>query len=255
MNPKQVNFDSHYAALYGERWPALQQALLAPVQHIDYGGYFLDKASVIAAESLPVLPGNAILDLCAAPGGKSLVLAKHLAQGCSLTSNERSATRRARLKTVLDTYVDPRWHSQIQITGHDATKWCLYEKEAYDAILLDAPCSSERHLLHSPHLLSTWSVKRSRQLAVRQYAMLVSALDVLKPGGYVLYATCALSHTENDGVIAKALRKRKHLCAIAPFLTKPPIGEPTQFGWMILPDHTGFGPLYFSLMKKHENKS
>ena len=136
----------------------------------------------------------------------------------------------------------------IRVTGFDGSKWCLFEKEVFDAILLDAPCSSERHLLHSPEHLKKWSPSRSKNLAVRQYSLAVSALDTLKPGAFLLYSTCSLSPLENDGIIRKMLKKRKGLFEVIP--SDVPEGENTDFGKLILPDKDGWGPLYFCLLRK-----
>jgi 16S rRNA C967 or C1407 C5-methylase (RsmB/RsmF family) len=249
-----------------------------PNSHIELklGGersYYLDAASATAAHILlAALHGKAageshadtpltsepkrLLDLCAAPGGKSLVLAAHMGEDALLTANERSATRRARLKTVLDEHLPTAVRSRIHVTGHDATKWCLYEKDAYDAILLDAPCSSERHLLQHPVHLTDWSIKRSKQLAQRQYAMLASALDVVKPGGFILYSTCAINPLENDGVIERLLGKRKgrvHVCPLPDATSSAPNDverEPTVHGAITLPDTMNHGPLYICLLQR-----
>ncbi|MES2855742.1 MAG: RsmB/NOP family class I SAM-dependent RNA methyltransferase, partial [Bdellovibrionota bacterium] len=89
---------------------------------------------------------------------------------------------------------------------------------------------------------------RSKNLAVRQYSLLVSALQVVKHGGRIVYSTCSLSPLENDDVIARLLKKRKGEATVV----KPTfeIGEPTELGWQILPDKTGFGPIYLSVLER-----
>jgi 16S rRNA C967 or C1407 C5-methylase (RsmB/RsmF family) len=184
--------------------------------------------------------------MCSAPGGKALTLLYRADASNHFVLNERSATRRGRLQRVLVDYLGD--HSfNIQVTGHDATKWCLYEKNAYEAILLDAPCSSERHLLEKPELMKEWSAHRTKALAMQQFAMLASAGDAVKPGGHILYATCSISPTENDDVIAKLLKRREGFEVVPLRLDE---GEPTRHGWMFLPDTTHMGPLYVSLMTK-----
>ena len=256
--PGAEQFDRFFADVYGERWESLKNALLEPGKHMDLqiaedkSIYYLDRASWIAAKSLPLQPGMAVLDLCAAPGGKSLILASKLEGTGSLTCNELSPGRRKRLRTVLHDHLPQDWQEQIHVTGFDGSKWCLYEKEVFDAVLLDAPCSSERHLLHSPEHLKQWSPARTKNLAVRQYSLAVSALDTLKPGGWMLYSTCSLSPLENDGIIAKMLKKRKGLFEVVPTVSE---GEDSEYGKMILPDREGWGPIYFCLIRKTENQS
>ena len=235
----------------------MRQALLQEVNYhcLDLGAepYYLDRASLVAAEALGVRPGDRVLDMCAAPGGKSLVLAAALAGTGFLQSNDRSAARRQRLQRVLEQSLPPAWQSNLEISGHDGTNFGRYQPAAWDKILLDAPCSSERHVLQSPPHLAQWSPARAKNLAVQQYALLCSALDALRPGGELIYSTCALDERENDQIIAKLLKKRKNQVEIIPYLS--PLGERTQYGWHILPDQsTGAGPIYFSKMRKKAKK-
>ena len=240
-------FEAFYSELFQERWPLLRNALLEPKQSVarlnafaertaaldglsqaawsssayesraplapptgpeplEY--FMMDGASVIAAEALEVQSGDDVLDLCAAPGGKTLILAEKIATAGSLVSNDRSASRRGRLKRVLDSYLPANVRERVRVTGHDATKWCVFETEAYDRILLDAPCSSERHVLHDDNALDDWGLSRVKQLAQRQYSMLASALLVLRVGGRMVYSTCALAPQENDKIIEKLLKKK-----------------------------------------------
>jgi 16S rRNA C967 or C1407 C5-methylase (RsmB/RsmF family) len=249
----QEAFLGHFAQIYGSRWPELYAALQSDSRHVAYNPfnlpkpYFLDEASIVAAQALPVEQGYRVLDMCAAPGGKALVLASALETG-SLVANERSAARRSRLKRVIEEHLPDSLKKLVTITGYDAARIGMFQPNAYDAILLDAPCSSERHLLKSPELLKDWTARRSGFLAVRQYAMLVSAMLAAKPGGYILYATCSLSPTENDDVIRRILIKKKD--KIKSINAQPSLGEATEFGKIILPDTAaGAGPLYFALLQ------
>lgn len=209
--------------------------------------YLLDAASVWAARALEVKPGDRVLDLCAAPGGKTLVLAETMRERGELVANERSAQRRARLHAVLKGYLPGALLERVRVTGHDASRWGLHEQDAYDRVLLDAPCSGERHILHDASEEAKWSPSRSKRLAQQQFAMLCAALDALKPGGFLVYSTCALSPLENDQVVERLLKRRERV-RLAP-LTMP-VGEPTTYGWQIWPDQTGWGPIYVAKMEK-----
>ncbi len=252
----KAGFHEFYHDLIGDRWETLQKALLKERDPIPFSNgvektYYLDEGSIRAAEALEVHPGDQVLDLCAAPGGKTLVIATKLGNMGSLVSNDRSAARRRRLRIVLDEYLPREVREQVSVTSHDATKWCLYETDAYDRILLDAPCSSERHTLSSPRYLKQWSPSRTKRLALQQYAMLASALDVVRTGGIILYSTCAISPLENDEVIRRLLKKRPGRVEI--LMVEAPMGEKTDFGWQIWPDITGgLGPIYFSKIKRIE---
>jgi len=274
---EKQTFDSFYQAIFGDRWTSLKEALLAEEQkdRVDFFGktYFMDRGSVLAAEALEVKQGERVLDLCAAPGGKALLIIQQLKKtdlgdaedsflsrprdkkdtGAAgpkspIVINERSRIRRARLQKVLQEYLPSEIFSQVRITGHDATQWCLHEKEAYDKILLDAPCSSERHVLQSAKAMKEWSSSRTKRLAAQQYAMLASALQVVKPGGWIVYSTCSISPLENDGVVERLIERKGDFVRIL----RPdfPIGEETKQGWWILPDITGWGPTYTAVLEK-----
>lgn len=248
-------FDSYYREIYGERWDTLKEAMLKPSNPISLSDklltpYYLDKASLTAANALPVEKGNNVLDMCAAPGGKTLSIALRLDGKGSLVSNDRSPARRQRLKNVIDTCLDERQKSIITVTGHDSTKWGLYEKDVYDRILLDAPCSSERHVLKDESELSKWSANRPKVIALNQFAMLAAALDAVKVGGYILYSTCSINPEEDDKVIEKLFRKRLDKFELVCINTENYV-EKTEYGYIILPDTAnGEGPLFFSLIRR-----
>ena len=214
--PKQVSgaaaFEAYYSALFGGRWPALREALLQETQPVAFsvrGGkpYYLDQASIYAAQALPPIDEGCYLDMCAAPGGKTLVLASGMGQGAQIQANELSRARRARLLTVLNEHLPPDISARIEVTGYDAATLPRYRQAYYDRILLDAPCSSERHVITDAKYLACWTPARIKILAQRQWALLSAAFLLLKPGGFLVYATCALADAENDGVVQKLLKK------------------------------------------------
>ena len=290
--PKQISgpaaFEAYYSALFDGRWPVLREALLQETQPVAFsvcGGkpYYLDQASIYAAQALPpITPVDAgcYLDMCAAPGGKTLVLASGIGQEAQLQANELSRARRARLLTVLDEHLPPDIRSRIDVTGYDAAALPRYRQAYYDRILLDAPCSSERHVITDAKHLACWTPARIKMLAQRQWSLLSAAFLLLKQGGFLVYATCALADAENDGVVQRLLKKYKTdaavhsgTAAIEPEAantaaangsnTKSILGEKTLFGCRFLPDTCGgAGPLYFSLIEQvtkekeyHDNRT
>ncbi|MCR5218239.1 RsmB/NOP family class I SAM-dependent RNA methyltransferase [Treponema sp.] len=276
-------FELYYGELYADRWPLLKAALGEDnvYARLSWGkeSYFLDPASLTAALCLDVTKASSLLDMCAAPGGKSLVISGIKSPSASLNSNERSPARKARLDKVIETVLPEEISSTVITSLGDAALWCKRQEEAFDAILLDAPCSSERHVLADPKYLKDWTPSRVKTLSMEQWALMSSAWRLLKKGGFLLYATCALSHDENDGRVEKLLKKFDDVNICSPDyvkevlkgnlnnftadvswdsqefsldpLTMFSLALKTEYGFHILPDAAkGAGPLYFTLLQK-----
>lgn len=277
-------FDEYFQKIYGDRWASLRVALLAdPVQGLwpnpfvagetslrlkpageviiptrQKNGlldvYVLDPASVYVAQALGVDAGEKILDMCAAPGGKSLILFSALAESGSLIANDISPDRRFRMKKIFQQYIPEEARQRIQILGQDAVQFGLRQAGHFDRVLLDAPCSGEKHLMERPADLAEWKPKRSEALAQRQYALLCAALLAVRPGGTIVYSTCSMNPKENDGVIEKLVKKKSELFKVLP-LPAAEGSEATQFGRQFLPDLCGFGPMYCCKLQKNESLS
>lgn len=260
------DFDAFYKSLYGERWEGLRAALRAPndalglrfraTGEIEFledppeGVYRMDRASIEAAKMLHLPKDGTILDACAAPGGKTLILAGRSGPQVRIEANELSSERRRRLRDVLNGQLPEATRARVSVTGYDAARLCRIRKNRYDAILLDAPCSSERHVLNSPRMLSEWTRARTRQLALRQWSLLSSCFLMLKPGGCLVYSTCSISPMENDGVLQRLVEKYGEHCEIL----EVERGEKTSFGAIVLPDAAcGAGPLYVAHIHKKTN--
>lgn len=272
-------FEEYYSAIFGRRWPALKDALLKETEPLPFtpieGGpsYYLDAASVLAAISLPLCGAQNILDMCAAPGGKSLVLASRMKAASCLRCNERSFDRFQRLRKVVADHLPQEIQERVKISCGDGALLCKKENILYDAILLDAPCSSERHVLNDPKYLDDWSPARVKSLAMQQWALLSSAYRLLKDGGLLLYSTCALNQSENSQVAARLLKKfpearavsleevlafqetgKKEILGFFDVAALPKFEE-QELGFSILPDlQGGAGPIYFCLFTKGMDK-
>ena len=268
-------FEQYYGELYGDRWKSLKDSFSGEGSAVEYHvtgaeqSYFLDSASVLAALCLPLNHATDLLDLCAAPGGKTLVLASRMPADATLSSNERSPERKHRLSTVVQTCLPPQISERVLTSCSDGATWCTRQTECFDRILLDAPCSSERHVIADPKYLNTWSPSRIKTVTTEQWALLSSAYRLLRPEGILLYSTCALCPQENDGMIERLYKKFNkdgtafsllepepnltEITAFVPKLTLPGF-EKTQFGYMIMPDkQNGAGPIYFSIIKKNSS--
>jgi 16S rRNA (cytosine1407-C5)-methyltransferase len=249
-------FDLYYQNIYGSRWKDLKEALLESSSPIAYSdglnqSYMMDAASIIAARMLHLPDEGIILDACAAPGGKSLVIASRMNDDVSLLSNEFSSERRRRLVNVLDEHLTEKKRAQVQVSGFDAATQGgrKSEHERFSAILLDVPCSSERHVLGSEKALAEWTEARPKFLSGRQWALLSSAFLLLERGASLVYCTCSIAPQENDAVAGRLIKKYKDaVCIDKPSFTE---GEETQWGRMILPDRdNNLGPMYVARFKK-----
>jgi len=257
-------FDSFFSEIYRGRWVSLRAALARPADRMsrpcfgDYAEYTLDSASIRAAQALKVRPGDRVLDLCAAPGGKTLILLEALCgpgpghdptEG-HLTANELSSARRRRLDEVIREHAPESARARVKVTGYDGNLFGLKRAGEFDRVLLDAPCSSERHCLEDDVEMKEWKESRTKQLAQRQYSLLCSAILALKPGGTLVYSTCSISPFENDGVVERALKRKSDLVCLDEETDDLADLEKTRFGFQIFPDRAdGAGPMYISRLK------
>lgn len=252
-------FDQYYLDLFQERWPSLRHRLeqeapkFSMKNPFSEGGlkssYDLDWASTCVADALDFKPGARLLDMCAAPGGKSLRVIFNAGGLGEFVLNDLSRDRVSRLKRVIREHVPESLQERIRITCRDASRWGQYEPESYDFVLLDAPCSGERHILADQKELKNWSQSRLRGLAQRQYALLCSAVQCLKPGGQMVYSTCALTPEENDHVVSRFLERKPGQVEVQ--MAEGSLGQATNWGWQILPDdEIPWGPMYFSVLRK-----
>jgi 16S rRNA (cytosine1407-C5)-methyltransferase len=249
-------FEDYYRALYGTRWDSLRKSLLEPPAMTAYHNglyipYYLDRASILAARSLRLPEEGIVLDACAAPGGKSLVIASLMGPAVCLLANELSHERRRRLVKVLDEHLEGERRARVRVSGFNAAASAgkKTEQGRFSGILLDAPCSGERHLMQNERALAQWTAARPRFLARRQWALLSAAFLLLGAGSSLVYATCALSPEENDGVALRLLRK--YGTGVIPDEPDFPEGERTEYGRIILPDVSGgMGPMYVARFRK-----
>lgn len=208
--------------------------------------YFLDRSSLLAPLLLPLSSGMKVLDMCAAPGGKLLTMLYRRLDGVSFVANELSSARALRLKKVMADYIPT--HLCPSFAHKDGSLIGLKQPEHYDAVLLDAPCSSEAHVVKDAELLKKFTGLR-KTLPMRQYSLLCSAILATKKGGHIMYATCSINKNENEEVIKKVLKKKSDEVELVP-LNHAPFGSLNEWGLSILPHQHQAGPAFLSLLKK-----
>ncbi len=155
-----------------------------------------DAAAALPAKLLDDVAGKRVLDLCAAPGGKTLQLA---AAGAEVTAVDKSAARLERLRENL-----ARTKLQAEVIAADALD---FSAAPFDAILLDAPCTSTGTLRRHPDVAWLRRPTDIRALAELQAKLIDAAAALLKPGAPLVYAVCSLEPEEGPGAVAGALKR------------------------------------------------
>mmetsp|Transcript_24965 Transcript_24965/g.36903 ORF Transcript_24965/g.36903 Transcript_24965/m.36903 type:complete len:425 (-) Transcript_24965:1263-2537(-) len=208
-----------------------------------------------------------VLDMCAAPGGKTLAILQAISffGDChgTVIANDVSRDRRQRLERVLGQYT--RRDEPVLVTNYDGISFgknggilpgasllgtCVTpDRLPFSHVLLDSPCSGERHRLRKNGSLKDW--KNNRKNQKRQVALLKAAIASCRQGGNIIYSTCSINPIENDDVVEKVLSKRGDLVSLEELDLS--MGEETKFGWIVLPDHPScldMGPMYIAALRK-----
>ena len=159
--------------------------------------YLQDEASQLVAEMLDVRPGERVLDLCAAPGGKTTLMADRAGDKAIVIAADRSASR---MRTVNGTSELQQLRSVTPVLL-DATATLPFETEVFERVLVDAPCSGTGTLRRNPEIRYRLSKADIPALAAQQKQILGNAARVVKPGGHLIYSTCSVEREENEGVI------------------------------------------------------
>ena len=183
------------------------------------GAYYIQEPSAMApAALLAPRPGERVLDLCAAPGGKSTQIADALAGQGLLVCNEPVPSR----AKILSRNIERMGVSNALVVSAEPEKLAPLWPECFDAVLVDAPCSGEGMFRRHPETRAEWDEGSPEGCAARQSYILRCAVAMLKPGGRLAYSTCTLNEIENEQVVAQLLREHPELRAV-PFTL--PIGH------------------------------
>ncbi len=181
-----------------------------PSQHPWYraGVYYLQEPSAMApAEILPVMPGDRVLDLCAAPGGKATQLGDRLCGRGLLVANEISPSRVRALERNMELF----GISNCVVTNEPPSRLTSRFPEYFDKILVDAPCSGEGMFRKDPEAVKTWSLEKVEACVKIQREIILEAADMLRPGGFMVYSTCTFEPEEDELAVAYLLRERPQM--------------------------------------------
>lgn len=170
----------------------------------EMGLYYIQEPSAMSAAALLApKPGMRVLDLCAAPGGKSTQLATYLGDSGLLVSNEIN-TQRSR---ILSQNIERMGIKNAIVTNEDSFVLASHFPGFFNAIQVDAPCSGEGMFRKLPEAIEQWSMENVAICASRQKEILDNAAVMLKPGGVIVYSTCTFSKEENEDVIEYFLKR------------------------------------------------
>ena len=164
------------------------------------GAYYVQESSsmfvqYILNEIMPEAQGKIALDLCAAPGGKSTLLASHFKQGL-VVANETIKSRNAILTENIT-----KWGSNhVVVTQNDPSHFKSIP-QFFDLMLIDAPCSGSGLFRKDPDAINEWSEEAVQHCSTRQTRILEDSIDALKEGGFLIYSTCSYSFEEDEKIM------------------------------------------------------
>jgi 16S rRNA C967 or C1407 C5-methylase (RsmB/RsmF family)/NOL1/NOP2/fmu family ribosome biogenesis protein len=168
------------------------------------GLYYLQEPSAMAVIELAgIVPGQTVLDLAAAPGGKSTQIASAIGDDGLLVANEILPARIKPLGENLE-----RWGATRAVIANADPSRLARIGPAFDRVIVDAPCSGEGLFRRDPSARAEWSPARVAGSAGRQREILTVALDLVRPGGALVYSTCTFNEQENEDVIEAMLSIR-----------------------------------------------
>lgn len=168
------------------------------------GLYYLQEPSAMTpASRIPVEPGDYVLDLCAAPGGKATAAGAALMGDGLLVANDISTSRARALLRNIELF----GISNVFATNEAPAKLVRAFPEFFDKIILDAPCSGEGMFRKEDALAKDWTPEKSHELAQLQRELILQAADMLRPGGLLLYSTCTFAPEEDEGTVSYLLEQ------------------------------------------------
>ena len=220
----------------------------SPLHHA--GAFYVQEPSASSAvEMMNVQPGDRVLDLCAAPGGKSTQIAAKLNNKGLLWSNEIVKSR----SIILLSNIERMGIRNAVVSNSHPDLLCGMLTGYFDKVLVDAPCSGEGMFRKNLEAEVEWSVEHVKSCAARQLKILNSAKNALRGGGELVYSTCTFSEEENEGVITEFLKENPDFELVDSGVD---FGRPTlKYARRIFPMDGGEGHFAVKLRKNSETVS
>lgn len=209
VNTKKISVDEFKEICPFEIWPIpwIENGFyydgdkISPAKHPYYfaGLYYLQEPSAMTpASRLPIEPGDKVLDVCAAPGGKATELGARLQGEGVLVANDISNSRAKGLLKNIEVF----GIGNVLVISEEPGKLCDYFPEYFDKILIDAPCSGEGMFRKDAKMMKAWEEHGPEFFSKLQRSIITQAARMLRPGGMLLYSTCTFDPLENEGTIA-----------------------------------------------------
>ncbi|NXX63011.1 NSUN3 protein, partial [Scopus umbretta] len=220
--------------------------------------YLLNAASLLPVLALEVKDGEDILDLCAAPGGKSVAILQCAYPG-NFHCNEYDDLRSRWLKQTIESFIPDPLINLIMVSKLDGRQIGELKPELYDKVLVDAPCSNDRSWLFSSDIQqATLRLIQRKELSSLQFQLLRSAIKALRPGGSLVYSTCTLSKAENSDVINLILNSCSNVMPVDISEMAKAVSQEFSFlsgmqqhELLVLPEKgRAWGPMYVAKLKK-----
>lgn len=177
-------------------------------------GFHLEASSVLPVLALNPKSNDSVLDLCSAPGGKLNIILQAIGDSGYVVANDVDKRRLGRLKKVIKEYIPPESsiHSCLKLVSFDGCMWNEIERECYDKVLVDVPCTTDRVSINVPdnekdNIFSVYRKRERAKLPQIQVDLLKNGVLACQPGGTIVYSTCTASPLQNEFVLQYALQE------------------------------------------------